>query len=363
MTAATELLGIDVPIVLAPMGGGPSTVELAAAVSNSGGLGSLAGGYLEPDELRRQVQALKSATDKPFAVNLFIPNRQIELAAIEETITLLAPLRAELGLAPRPDVSTWAPDFDKQLEVLVAERVPVFSFAFGALTETESDALQSSGALLVGTATNIAEAKALESSGCDLVCAQGAEAGGHHGSWLAPAEHSLIGTMALVPQVCDAIDVPVIAAGGIVDGRGVAAALCLGAGAAQMGTAFMFCPEAGTPLPHREAMTAATEVDIAVTSRVTGRMARGIRNRLMTLLENDPVPPYPVMNKLTSELRRAAARAGRPDLMSLWCGQAVTLARPHDGGTTSPSAQDVLHSILGGVRQALAELEGVADGL
>jgi nitronate monooxygenase len=159
-----------------------------------------------------------------------------------------------------------------------------------------------------------------------VVCAQGAEAGGHHGTWRAPSEHSLIGTMALVPLVCDAVSVPVIAAGGVMDSRGVAAALCLGAGAAQMGTAFLLAPEAGTVPPHRRAVERAAETDVATTAEVTGRLARGVRNALMEGLRGHQVPPYPIMNALTTELRRTSAAHDDPELMSLWCGQAVPLA-------------------------------------
>ncbi|HET6795381.1 MAG TPA: nitronate monooxygenase [Acidimicrobiales bacterium] len=352
-TAAMRRLGIDVPVVLAPMGGGPSTVALAAAVSNAGGLGSLAGGYLSPDVLRRQIRELKAATPRPFAVNLFVvAPADPEAAEVERAIGLIAPYRAELGLPARPDVATWAEDFEAQLEVVVEEGVPVFTYTFGPLTGEQTERLRRSGAVTMGTASNVAEAVALEEAGADLVCAQGAEAGGHHSTWLAPAEQSLIGTLALVPQVCDAVGVPVVAAGGVMDGRGLAAVLCLGAGAAQMGTAFLLAPEGGTSAPHRRALADARETDIDVTSTVTGGLARGIRNRLMTELERADVPPYPVMNALTAELRRAATAADRPDLMAMWAGQAVRLAR-------SAPASEVVAAV---VRSAAEVLDGV-DGV
>jgi len=348
MTSATRLLEIDLPIVLAPMGGGPSTVELAAVVSNAGGLGSLAGGYLAPDQLRRQIRDLRSATARPFAVNLFVPTPADPAdAEVERALRLLEPYRAELGLPAHPDLTAWAQDFDAQLEVVIAERVPVFSFTFGTLAEDPMQRLREAAALTIGTATNVAEAVALVESGVELVCAQGAEAGGHHGSWLAAAESSLIGTVALVPLVCDAIGVPVIAAGGIMDSRGVAAVLRLGAGAAQMGTAFMLCPEAGTSPAHREAIGRATETDVALTSKVTGRLARGVRNRLMTELEGAEVPPYPVMNALTSEVRRTASARGDSELMSLWCGEGAPLAR-----RPPLRAADLIRVLVGSVPDA-----------
>lgn len=327
--AASRVLGIGTPVIQAPMGGGPSTVELAAAVSNAGGLGSLAGGYLAAEQLRDEIRRLRTMTERAFAVNLFAPESvDVPDADIDAAIALLAPIRRELGLAPTLTVTSWAQPFDEQLAVVLEERPPVLSFTFGPLPGDAMRALDGAGIVTMGTATNVAEAVALVDAGCDLVCAQGAEAGGHHGSWLAPAEESLIGTMALVPLVCDAVAVPVVAAGGIMDHRGVAAALALGAGAAQMGTAFMLCPEARTAAPHRRAMASANETDIAVTTEVTGRLARGVRNALMNRLRGAAVPPYPVMNALTSELRKTAAARDDHDAMSLWCGQAVRLARP-----------------------------------
>ena len=348
-TEAVERLGISLPIVAAPMGGGPSTPALVAAVSDAGGLGSLAGGYLSPERLRSDIAAVRELTDKPFAVNLFVPS-PVEPAPeeIEAALAVLEPFRMELGLPARPTATgPWAEDFDAQLSVVVEERVPVTSFTFGLLPATAVAALHDAGSLLVGTATTVEEALAVESSGADLVCAQGSEAGAHRGTFLgaaagggapggragaggvgaAPsAEQALVGTLALVPQVCDAVGIPVLAAGGIMDGRGVAAVLGLGAGAAQLGTAFLRSPEAGTSAPYRRALAAATDTSTAVTSAITGRAARGIENRLMRTLRDVAVPPYPVMNTLTSEVRRRAAERDEPDLLSLWCGQGIRLS-------------------------------------
>ncbi len=359
-SAVARRLELDVPVIQAPMGGGPSTVELAAAVSSAGGMGSLAGAYLAPDRLRDDIRRLRSSTARPFAVNLFVPNDIVVTdAEIEHAVTLVEPYRTELGLAPRPTVTTWAEDFDAQLDVVIEARVPAFSFTMGIPTVDQLHRVRSSGAATIGTATTVAEARALVDGGVDIVCAQGAEAGGHRGSWLTDADDSLIGTLALVPLVCDAVRVPVVAAGGIMDGRGVAAALCLGAGAAQMGTAFMLCPEAGTTPPHRRAIEAAAETEVATTSVVTGRMARGVRNRLMTELRDEPVPPYPVMNALTTELRRVAAAHGDAQLMSLWCGQAAHLA------THAPAAEIVLAisaSVASIGREVLGGFDHDVDG-
>jgi len=334
-TEAIRRLGIRLPIIGAPMGGGPSSPALVAAISDAGGLGSLAGGYLSPDRLRADIAAVREATAKPFAVNLFVPTpADVTTEQIETVLGVLEPYRLELGLPPRPGAGApWAEDFDAQVAVLVEQRVPVTSFTFGLLPEAAAAALRDAGSLLIGTATTVAEATAVAASGADLVCAQGSEAGAHRGTFLADPGRSLIGTLALVPQVCDAVDIPVLAAGGIMDGRGVAAALGLGAGAAVLGTAFLRCPEAGTSAPHRRALAAALETSTALTTTITGRMARGIENRLMRDLRDVAVPAYPVMHTLTAELRRAAAQHGDPELMSLWCGQGVRL------GTELPAGE------------------------
>jgi nitronate monooxygenase len=328
VTEAVQRLGIEVPIVSAPMGGGPSTPALVAAVSEAGGLGSLAGGYQSPDRLRADIGAVREATSKPFAVNLFAPTPlEPSTEEVERALAALEPYRLQLGLPPRPFAGgPWSEDFDAQVAVLVEERVPVTSFTFGLLPATATAALHDAGSLLIGTATTVEEAVTLVSAGSDLVCAQGSEAGAHRGTFLGAPEQSLIGTLALVPQVCDAVDVPVLAAGGIMDGRGVAAALSLGAGAAVLGTAFLRSPEAGTSAPHRKALAAASETSTALTTQITGRMARGIENRMMRDLRDVTVPPYPVMHTLTAELRRRATERDEPELMSLWCGQGVRLA-------------------------------------
>ena len=353
-TEAIERLGIRLPIVAAPMGGGPSTPALVAAVSEAGGLGSLAGGYLSPDRLRAEIAAVRDATDQPFAVNLFAPT-PVEPTAeeVEAALAALAPYRMLLQLPARPTAGgPWSEDFDAQLAVVVEERVPVVSFTFGLLPAAAVAALHDTGSLLVGTATTVEEARSVAASGADLVCAQGSEAGAHRGTFLGPPEEALIGTLALVPQVADAVAVPVIAAGGIMDGRGVAAVLGLGAGAAVLGTAFLRCPEAGTSAPYRRALAAATETATAVTTRITGRAARGIENRLMRELRDVAVPPYPVMHTLTAELRRRAAERDEPDLMSLWCGQGVRLATERPAGELVRRLADDAAATIAGLGKA-----------
>jgi nitronate monooxygenase len=203
--------------------------------------------------------------------------------------------------------------------------------------------------VVMGTATTVAEAVALERAGVDAVVAQGAEAGGHRGTFVGPAETSLIGTMALVPQVVDAVTVPVVASGGIMDGRGIAAALALGASAVQMGTAFLTCEEAGVPPAYKEALLAADETDTALTRAFSGRMARGVRNRFLTeMADHDPLP-FPIQNALTRPMRAAAAAAGEADYLSLWAGQGVPMARQQ-------SAADLMARLVRGTDAAIAGL-------
>lgn len=346
VTRVTEALGIDVPVIQAPMGGGPTTAQLVAAVCEAGGLGSVAAGYLPPERLAAEIDAVRLATRRPFAVNVFAGTASTpDPAAVERLLAVLAPIRAGLGLPDRPSVAHVAEDLDAQLEVVLAARPAAVSFTFGVLGADAVARVHDAGCVLIGTATTVAEAVALEQSGVDMVCAQGAEAGAHRGTFLGDPAHALVGTMALVPQVADAVAVPVIASGAVMDGRGLAAALALGAGAVQSGTAFLRCPEAGTAPPYRRALAAATDTSTSLTTKVTGRMARGIDNRLMRELAVVDVPPYPVTNALTAELRNAAAAADDPEWMSLWSGQAAAL------GTEEP-AGDV-------VRRMVAEAAGV----
>jgi nitronate monooxygenase len=277
-TPLTRALGLDLPIVQAPMAGGWTTTALVVAVSQAGGLGSIAGAMLAPDALRQQIRAVRSATGKPFAVNLFAPLP----APSERGLAQWAQLTGADVPATRPA----APGFADQLAVVIAERVPVLSFTFGAPDVTGVDCFT------IGTATTAAEAAALVDKGVDAVLAQGYEAGGHRGTFLDPVEQSLFGTMALVPQILDTVSVPVIAAGGVMNGRGIAAALALGAAGVTLGTAFLASHEAAVPAPYRAALGQPS----AVTNVLTGRYARAVRTPLVDRLEASGVSPpdYPL---------------------------------------------------------------------
>ncbi|WP_337871487.1 nitronate monooxygenase [Meiothermus sp.] len=318
------------PIIQAPMAGGATTPELVAAVSNAGGLGSLAGALLPPDRLREAIRQVRRLTDRPFNVNLFVLEAvEVESGMLEAALHRLQPIRAELGLPPGTAPQKFSEDFRAQLEVLLEEKPPVVSFHFDIVPAQVVERLHQAGCQVIGTATNRAEALAWEAAGADYICAQGGEAGGHRGTFMGPFEQSMTGTMALVPQLVEAVKIPVIAAGGIMDGRGIAAALLLGASAVQMGTAFLTCPESGIHPLYKQALLQAKGDPTVVTLTFSGRPARGLHNAFIARMQpyEAQVPPYPIQNALTSEIRQAAAKAGHTGYMSLWAGQAVSLCR------------------------------------
>lgn len=332
-TAITRMLGSRLPIIAAPMAGGPSSPALVAAVSEAGGLGVLGCGYDSPDRIREQIAEVRKLTAKPFGVNLFVPTPvEIDETAVAAALDALQPFAAayDVQLALRPP---FAEDFDAQLEVVLAERVAMFSFTFGVPSYNALAALRGAGIAVCGTATSLAEAVALrQTGGVDIVCLQGTEAGGHRGGFIGAPEDSLVGIEALVAEARDAVDLPLIASGGIMDGRGIAAVLSGGADAAQLGTAFLRCPEAGTSAPYRAALRSARDTDTVITKAFSGRAARGVRNALSDALADVPVPAYPVMNSLTRELRRRAAAAGDSSMLSLWAGHGVARGRELPAG-------------------------------
>lgn len=340
-TPLTERFGCRYPIVQGPMGGGASTPELVAAVSNAGGLGSLGCYHLEPDAIRSAAADIRRLTPGPFNLNLWIPREREDGPGTPDPARALArlqPYRDELGLPPRdelglPPLAEPPPptvqDFEQQFEAVLEARPAIFSFVFGLLPAPMVAEARRRGIALIGTATTVEEAEALEENGVDFVCASGFEAGGHRGSFLRPAEQSLTGTLSLVPQVVSAVRVPVLAAGGIADGRGVAAARVLGAAAAQIGTAFLMCRESGASDRHRAALAdRARARRTALTRAYTGRLARMLANRLADEMAQPPseLLPYPLQNELTRELRYEAARAGRDDLLPFYGGQSAPLA-------------------------------------
>ena len=330
-TELTRRLGVRHPIVQAPMAGA-TTPELVAAVSNAGGLGSLGGALMPPEDLRGAIRDIRRRTDRPFNVNLFVwrDPAQPDPAALEAVREALAPVRRRLGLSddailPLPPSPRAL--LEKQLEVVCEEAVPVFSFTFGIPL---LDEVRRAGAVIAGTATTVEEAIALEAAGVDVVVAQGAEAGGHRGSFLAPFAHSMVGTLALVPQIVDRVRLPVVAAGGIMDGRGIAAALALGAQGAQLGTAFLGCLESAAHPLHKAALPRLADTDTCVTAAYSGRPARAMRTRFITDLEARLPQPldFPLQYAHTGPINAAAAQNGDAGSMLLLAGQAAALSRP-----------------------------------
>ena len=325
-----QRLGIQYPIILAPMAGGHGTPELVAAVCEAGALGSFGAGYLQPEAIRAAIREIRARTNRPFAVNLFIPEAGARLpsdAEVRAASAVLEPIRRELSLSGTPKIGP-PPDFASQLAIVKEERVPVFSFTFGALDAADVQQLHELGTAVLGTATTVDEARVLEAKGVDALVAQGAEAGGHRGTFAAPPERGLIGTMALVPVLVDAVRVPVVAAGGIMDGRGVVAALALGAAAVQLGTAFLATPESGASSPHKKALLSRYADDPTRLTRAhSGKLVRAFSNRFMNEVETGgAILAYPHQATLSAEIRQAAVRQDRPEYAAMLAGQGAPLA-------------------------------------
>jgi nitronate monooxygenase len=333
MAAALDALDLAAPIVQAPMGGGFTTPELVAAVCDAGGLGSVGAPYLQPDAIAEVAAAVRRLTSRPFGLNLFVfdppPSTAEQVARVSAR---LAPYCRDLGIEP-PELSGPAhPDIPAQIEAVLAARPAVFSFTFGIPSPAVLAEFRRRGILTIGTATTLDEGLALEAAGVDAVCAQGSEAGAHRGTFLVPWQEGMVGTLALTTVLAARLSVPVIAAGGIMNGAAAAAMLRAGAAAVQMGTAFLGCPEAGTPEAHRRALLTPAARRTAVTTAFSGRAARGIVNRYMQELEGVELAPFPTLNAMTRGLRGAAAKAGRTEFMSLWAGQGAPLARALPAG-------------------------------
>lgn len=309
------------PIVLAPLAGGPSTPELAAAVSNAGGLGFLAAGYLSAGALAQRLAATRQLTSEPFGVNLFVPGEPAAPGAVRGYAAALAAEARAAGIAlgePRYDDDGWA---DKT-GLLLASPVPVVSFTFGCPSAEVVSRFRRAGSEVWVTVTGPAEASQAADAGADVLVAQGSEAGGHRGGF---SDGPGLGLLSLLQLITAGTALPVVAAGGIVTGAAVAAVLAAGARAAALGTAFLGCPEAGTAAVHRQALRGSAPT--AVTRAFTGRAARGIRNRFVTEHSASAPQAYPEVHYLTAPLRQAGRAAGDPDLVNLWAGEAYPLAR------------------------------------
>ena len=316
--------------MLAPLAGGPSTPALAAAVSAAGGLGFLAAGYKTTEAVEGDINSLRETTNAAFGVNLFVPGKAAaDRAAVTGYVERLAGEVQRYGVAlgePRADDD----EFADKLALVARERVPVVSFTFGCPEPDAIAAVKAAGAEAWVTVTSVDEASAARAAGGDALVVQGVEAGGHRASYDDAAEGGDLGVLALLRLVAAAVDVPLIAAGGIADGAGVAAVLAGGATAAQLGSAFLLCPEAGTSAAHREALARGGRT--AITRAFSGRRARGLVNRFMVEHSADAPSAYPEIHHVTAPLRAAARERGDAETINLWAGQAHPLAREVPAG-------------------------------
>lgn len=347
-----DLFGIDHPILQAPMAGVTSP-QMAIATSEAGALGAIAGAMLTLDGLRQELQMVKQGTSRPFNVNFFVHKPPaVDPARDAAWRRKLAGYYGELGVSPDAKGPSRAAFDGAACELVVEFKPKVASFHFGLPDRTLIQRLKTAGILVIASATTVEEALLLEAEGADAVIAQGAEAGGHRGMFLADDIARQPGTMALVPQVVDAVKVPVIAAGGIGDGRGIAAALALGAAGAQIGTAFMLTPEAKTVALHRAALKKANDGSTTITNVFTGRPARGIVNRIVSELGplSPDAPAFPLAAEATQPLRGPAEARGSTDFTPLWSGQAPTLAREMPAGELVKTMVRETEAVLGRVR-------------
>jgi nitronate monooxygenase len=329
MNRLLNRLGIEHPVIQAPMGGGPSTPELVAAVSNAGGLGSLGAAYLTPDQITEAIRRIKSLTSKPFNVNLFAGGYETRTHDPKPMLAVLSEIHGELGL-PAPVLPELPPDpFSAQFEAVLAADPLIFSFTFGVPRPDAMAKLKARHITVIGTATTVEEAHMLADAGVDVILAQGAEAGAHRGTFAGPFESAMVPTFRLVPSIRNAVSLPVIASGGIMDGRDISQALQLGASAAALGTAFLACPESGASETYKRAILAARTDATVITRAFSGRPARGLANAFITKMtdKENMILPYPLQNILTRAMRTAAASRGDSGFLSLWAGTGVARAR------------------------------------
>ncbi|QOS79102.1 nitronate monooxygenase [Paenibacillus sp. JNUCC31] len=340
-----ESFNIRYPIVLAGMAGIASMIPLVTAVSNAGGLGTLGAAYMSPEELRNAIHEIKKRTHAPFAINIFAhvgPDQYMNFDAVNRE---LIPIRESLGVEQRTEDEIRTPNhFDEQFGMLLEEKVPIISTTFGLLSDRHMEKAKTLGIKVISKVTTVEEAVQAEKRGCDVIVAQGSEAGGHRGTFDVSSQPSgaNIGTMALVPQIVDHVHIPVLAAGGIMDGRGLVASLALGAQGVQMGTRFLTSAESGAHDVYKRALLESTEESTVITNAFSGRPARGIKNDFIQHWEESRIKPltFPTQNTLTREIRNASARQNNPEYMALWAGQGTRML------TDNQSAGDIINQIV-----------------
>lgn len=340
-----ESFNIRYPIVLAGMAGIANMAPLVAAVSNAGGLGTLGAAYMSPEELRDAIHEIKKRTQAPFAVNIFAhvgPDQYTNFDAVNEELTSI---RESLGVKRRTKDDIRSPNhFEEQFGILLDEKVPIISTTFGLLSEHHIQRAKSLGIKIMSKVTTVEEAIQAEKRGCDVIVAQGSEAGGHRGTFDISSQPggANIGTMALVPQIVDHVHIPVVAAGGIMDGRGLVASLALGAQGVQMGTRFLTSAESGAHEVYKRALLDSTEESTVITNAFSGRPARGIKNDFIQHWEASSTQPlpFPTQNTLTREIRNASAHQNNSEYMALWAGQGTRML------TDNQSAGDIINQIV-----------------
>jgi len=357
-TRITDLLGIDYPIMQGPFGGNLSSVELTATVSNAGGLGGYGAYTMSPQEIFDVDKQIKAATNKPYNINLWVSDHDIPQGGLTDdkfakTIKQYQPYFDELGI-PLPEKSApFQSRFENQLDVILDIRPKVFSFMFGVPSADVLEECRKKGIVTVGAATTLDEAIFLEAAGVDMIIASGFEAGGHRPSFLASAESSLTGTFALVQLMKEKIKTPIIAAGGIANGKGVAAALALGADAAQIGTAFLATDESNALPIHREMLFSEASKYTSLSRAYTGRLGRGITSRIAKDLigKEENILPFPLQTTLISPLRKAALDQQKWDMILFWGGQISPILK-------HTKAKDLMHSLIEETTTYFNDLKG-----
>lgn len=326
-TAFMKMVAIQRPLIVAPMAGGPSSVALVSEASRAGALGSMGAAYTTPQGITAFAEQVRQQTDRPFAINVFAPHAQPELSAtqIEQAILATAPYRHELGL-PAPSLTApYGEDFDRQFEAALRARPAVLSFVFGLLPPDYLRAARAENIITIGTATTPTEAVVLQDAGVDAIVLQGIEAGGHRGIFDANGRDEEMNLFTLLEACVASVDLPLIAAGGIMTAEHIQQALRKGAQAVQMGTAFLACKEASTSAPYKARLLESAVRKTQTTRVFSGRLARGLENRFMREMANNvsPLLPFPAQNQLTRDLRSASAAKGLADFLSLWSGTGV----------------------------------------
>lgn len=327
-TVVSQRLGIQYPIIQGPFGGGLSSIELTVAVSEAGGLGSYGVHHLSPVEIRELGGKLHQQTKRPFALNLWVSNQDkngnsLTASEFEKAQQIFQPYYQILGVEPAKQPERFAFRFEDQIEALLDIRPAAFSFVYGIPSAEILQECRRRNIVTMGAITTIDEALAMEDAGVDILVASGFEAGGHRVSFLRSSEDSLTGTFALIPTVTEKVKIPVIAAGGIANGKGIAAAMILGAQGVQIGTAFLACMESNASAIHRAKLFSEDAKYTALTRAFSGRLARGIRNHFVSEWQSRSLQPlpYPIQSWFTNSFKAAAVAQGRADMMSLWASQ------------------------------------------